>query len=349
MEDIIRSLNRAFISQGWAYGEKLHRIGNPFSWVDADQLSKVEVVHGPQAFLQYLTMFFEQYPTPERIRTDDYDEMLRTIEECLSKAYRHFVPFPSDMEDDFKKSVTCNAVVRAQDYCALRSFCGGISSPINHLDIGPGLGTHAVYSRKGFDSNFYALEASPHSYSIQRDFFRFLSGGEAIYLDVVECENFNLSESSIKALVNKHPEYRLKHIPSWHFGIVESGSIDLITATWVLNEINSAGILWLMSQTSRVLRKGGYLYIRDSSKLKPLRHSINYDKLLPKIGFAEVGRLRARNRVDLHGIPRAYQKIKDCESSFEELVNLCLGKFAVTTHGGGYVQNMPRSQGDKVV
>ncbi|NQT22146.1 MAG: hypothetical protein HQ579_01770 [Candidatus Omnitrophica bacterium] len=160
-------------------------------------------------------------------------------------------------------------------------------------------------------------------------------------MDVIECENFNLDRAEITRLVNKESGYKIKHVPSWYFDTVATGSIDLITATWVLNEINVAGILWLMSHSSRVLRKDGYLYIRDSSKLKPLRHAINYDELLLKMGFEEVGRLDVRNRIDLHGIPRAYRKKTESVFSFEELFDSCLGKFAVTVHGGAYMQNMP--------
>ncbi|GAG14298.1 unnamed protein product, partial [marine sediment metagenome] len=255
----------------------------------------------------------------------------------LRKAYQHFVPFLDAVESGFEKNIVCTALVRAQDYCALRSFCKDLKGPLNHLDIGPGLGSHAIYSLKGFNSCFYALEANPHSYSIQQDFFQFLSHSGATYLNLIECEELNLNHSAISDLVNKSSEYKIKHVPSWYFDMIADQSIDLITATWVLNELNAAGILWLMSHSSRVLRKGGYFYIRDSSELKPLRHSINYDKLLLKMGFSEVARLHVTNRINFFGIPRVYRKKTNSIFSFEELVDSCLGKFVVTSHGGGYI------------
>ncbi|NQS90735.1 hypothetical protein HQ584_13210, partial [Patescibacteria group bacterium] len=134
MQDIINSLNRAFANQGWAYAERLHRIGNPFVWVDADQTSKMNIVRGAQAFLQYLTMFYEQYPIPKEIRTGDYDEMKRYIEDRLRRAYRYFLPFLGTRGADFEKSIECTAIVRAQDYCALRTFCDNLKKPAKHLD-----------------------------------------------------------------------------------------------------------------------------------------------------------------------------------------------------------------------
>lgn len=338
MEDIVNSLKRALAGQGWIYGEKLQRIGNPFVWVDGDRTPEMLIARGARAFLQYLTMFYEQYPTPETIMTGDYNKVRQYIEDVLRRYYRLYVPFLNPIESGFENSIISTALVRAQDYCALSSMSKNLEGPLNHLDIGPGLGTHAIYSLKSFDSHFYALEASPHSYSIQRDFFRFLSQDGSVYLDIIECENFDLDKKEISKLVNKSPEYRIKHVPSWYFDVVADKSIDLITATWVLNEVSAPGILWLVSHSSRVLRKGGYFYIRDSSRLKPFRHSIDYDGLLDKIGFVKVSSLDVRNRIDLHGIPRIYRKKTDSGVCFDELVEMCLGKFTVTAHGGSYAQ-----------
>jgi len=348
MKDIINSLNRALIDQEWVYGDKLQRIGNPFMWVDGDRTPALYIVEGVQAFLQYLTMFYEEYPMPEDIVTSDYDEMRQHIESSLRQAFNHFVPFLDVKESGFEKNILSTTTTRVQDYCAIRHLCKGLSKQLNHLDIGPGLGSHAIYSLKGFDACFYGLEASPHSYSIQRDFFRFLAKDNSIdYLDLVECENFNLDRSKISSFVNSSSDYKIKHIPTWHFDMIEKASIDLITATWVLNEVNTSGILWLLSHASKVLRKEGYFYMRDSSKLKPLRHSIDYDELLTKMGFVESGRLNVQNRINFHGLPRAYQKMTDTVYSFDELVETCLGKFAITAHEGDYIQNVPPSSEKK--
>lgn len=340
MEDIKQSLNKAISDQGWIYGERQHRIGNPFEWVDGNLTPHLGGVSGVRGLLQYLSLMYEQYPLPEEIRSEDYDQMRQYVEGVIRRLYRNLVPFRHAIEFDEEVYIEGTAVIRTQDYSAIRCLCPNIKSGINHLDIGSGLGGHAVYSLKGFDSCFYSLEAVPHTYAVQRDFYRFLSEGNPTYLDLIECENFNLNNSEIGKLVNSSGKYRIKHIPSWHFGLINEKTIDLITATWVLNEVTFSGILWLISHCSRVLKKGGYLYLRDSSKLKPLRHQINYDELLLQLGFKQAGRVNVRNRIDFYGVPRAYYKDTDSCCSFLELVDKCVGKFGVIVHGGDYVQNL---------
>ena len=346
MDDIIQSLNRAMVKQGWNHGDRFFRIGHPFEWIDGDNQPNLYSVRGVMAFRQYLSMYYEQYPTPEEIITDDYEEIKAHNEEILWQATRHFLPF-LQKDSAIENNVVSTALARLQDYCFIKTYCKDlVGSQVNHLDIGPGLGSHAIYSLKGFQSTYYGVEASPHSYNIQRQFLRFLSFHTGEYLDLVECENFQLdSEQTIEAL-NQKSNYRIKHVPSWMYPLVKEKMIDLITATWVLNEVSYSAIIWLISHATRVLRQGGYIYIRDSSKLKPLRHAINYDELLLKMGFVEVGRLKVRNRIDYYGIPRAYQKITDAVYSFEELTEAYLGKFAFVAQGGDYVQNteqMPKS------
>lgn len=341
MDDIRKSLKEAISNQGWIYADKQHRIGNPFEWVDGDLTPNLGEINGVRGLLQYLSLFYEKYPLPDEIRVSDYDEMRKYIESVIRRLYCNLVPFEHSVEFDPQTYIESSALVRAQDYSAICILCPNLKRDINHLDIGSGIGSHAVYSLKGFNSCFYSIEAVPHTYAVQRDFYRFLSGGDPIYLDLIECENFNLNRSEMSKLVNSSGKYRIKHVPSWHFGLINEKTIDLVTATWVLNEVTFSGIMWLMSHCSRVLKKGGYLYIRDSSKLKPLRHQINYDELLINLGFKEAGRVNVRNRIDLHGIPRAYYKDTESSYSFLELVDKCIGKFGITVHGGNYVQNLP--------
>ena len=137
-------------------------------------------------------------------------------------------------------------------------------------------------------------------------------------------------------------------MPSWSFGCVRDASIDLVSATWVLNEVTTSGILWLISHATRVLRKGGYVYLRDSELRKPLRHNINYDQLLQELGFSEVAHLDVTNRVDYYGVPRAYQKTTDTHTTYENLCRDNLSKFAVESHGGALVQDLtPRQEAEQ--
>ena len=184
------------------------------------------------------------------------------------------------------------------------------------------------------------------SYSVQRDFFRFASPQPGAYLDVIECENYQLTPKEISKELNMK-SYRIKHVPSWRFPMLSDSSMDLLTANWVLNELNYAGILWILAQASRVIKKGGYFYIRDGYILKPGMHMIDYDDVLTRIGFERTAQLTFKNRFDLIGVPRLYQKKDERSYSFDEMVDMCLGKFASVASGGGYAYNLESAPGAK--
>ncbi len=338
MQDIEHSLSKFLVKNGFIFGELMNRIGDPFQWVDGNKISHLKTVSGVLAVLQYLAMSGEIYKTPFSIKTENHDHLLTLIEKQLTRIYDSLVPFTSSKDYQFNQYIQSTASVKVQDYCSIRHFCNDLPSNPKQLDIGPGLGANAIYSLFGLNAVYYSLEAFPHSYEVQRMFFRSLLGENGSYLDLIECENFNLEECEIRKQLNDTEKYRIKHVPSWHFGLVGNESIDLVTATWVLNEVTPAGIAWLLSHVNRVLCKGGYVYIRDSGKRKPLRHDLNYDHVLLDLGFTHVGTLDVQNRIDMHGIPRVYRKVKNINMEYKEFFDWAFGRFVVTAHGGNYMQ-----------
>lgn len=338
IKDITESLGRALLRQGWLFGHKANRIGDPFVWVDGDQTASVRELSDTVAALQYASMFEEVYPTPVSIVSDDMDHMQGQIEQVLREFYAYMVPFLDPNKADFDKYLRGTAAIRAQDYSTIRRWCGDLPKAPVHLDIGPGLGTHATYSLLGFSSNYIGVEASAFSYNAQRKFYRFLTRSQPTYLDPVDCETFGLDEAAIAAELRK--DYRIKHVPSWLFPLVDDACVDVVTATWVLNEVSTSGILWLLSNIVRTLRVGGYIYIRDSGVRKPLRHNVDYDALLAEIGCEPVQRLEVRNRIDYYGVPRVYRRTSASAVTFDELVDRVLGKFKITAQMGGYEQNL---------
>jgi hypothetical protein len=344
MNDIEKSLRRASIRDQWIFGERMNRIGDPFKWVDGDQIPQLQQIDGGLAYLQYLAMSGEIYETPDEIKTSDYIEIYEAIKKKLYDSFNYFCPFISVDKLNFKKYIESTASVKQQDYCAIKTYCKDLPDKINQLDIGPGLGANVIYSHIGFDSCYYSLEAYPASYKVQRDFFKFISAGEGSYLDLVECDTFDLSMNEIISELNSTDRYNIKHIPSWYFNHVEEESIDLVSATWVLNEVTPAGISWILCNLNNCLKKGGYVYIRDSNKRKPLRHDINYDDVLSKLGYKKIVEMDIKNRVDMHGIPRVYQKTSSLNLDFDSFFDECYGKFAVTSHSGGYMQNVEKNK-----
>lgn len=334
-DDFQQSLNRALVRQGWLFGEKFNRIGNPFTWVDGDQLPALKSTQGVAAILQYLSMSGEVYETPEGIRVTDHDTILEDLTMRLTGVFSAFAPF-LEPEFGFERYIASTASVKLQDYCAIRTWCEDLGSDPVHLDIGPGLGANALYSCHHLGASYIGTDAYPTSLAVQRAFFRQAFGNG--YLDVVDAENFGLSEPDIAArLLESHWSVTL--LPSWHLELSPDESVDLISATWVLNEVTPAGICWLLHHIARLVRQGGYVYLRDSERRKPLRHDLDYDKALRDLGFEQAGRLDIRNRIDMHGIPRVYRRTGRDKPSFEDLFEAHFGRFAITAHGANHAQD----------
>lgn len=345
MKDIETSLERALLDQGWLFADRWARIGNPFVWVDADRMGPENFVESPYSLLQMYSMFYEYYPTRKELLRDDHDAVEADLRSVLRGALDHYfpvIPFEASMANNIK----CTAGVRTQDYCAIRLFCDDLPAEPRHMDLGPGLGSHALYSLRHLNSRYYGVEASPFSYGAQRLMFRYLAENASEYFDPVAAERVGAEKSVIMANLADPERYRIKHVPSWYLDGVPAEGIDLVTGTWMLNEITPAGIVWLMHHAMRALAVGGYFYIRDSGKRKPNRHQVNYDALLQEFGFEPAGSLEVENRVDMFGFPRAYRKTRAYGESFDTLFERCYTRFAVTVHQGEYMQNIPGAEQD---
>jgi len=345
MHDVKESLKRALVEQGWIFGDRVARLGSPFEWTENEHKANILNLENMYAVAFYFAMFYVKKDTPKEMMVPEYEKVKYYCEEELMKAFLNFLPFLSESKT-WIHNVQSQALVRTQDYSFIKHHCADLPARPHHIDIGPGLGSSALYSLKFLNSTFYALESDPMSYGVQRHYFRFISPKPGAYFDLVESENFQLQVEKIKAELN-NSRYAIKHIPSWRFPLLETGSMDLLTACHVLNELNYSGILWILAEGSRVLRKGGYFYIRDSAILKPGTHAIKYDETLVKMGFAEVARLKLKNRHDFFGVPRVFMKKTNESHSFDELVEMCLGKFASVAGGGDKAYNMDTAKGAK--
>lgn len=347
--DLDASLKRALVRQKWIYGDRSSRKGNPFIWVDGPlHLSSFDF-SGVVDLMQWYSNYFEEYLTPTEIKDAEYDTNFTILEETYRGIFRSYFPFLDVHERQIALNIRCHALARIQDYCMLKKYApdlvgrsqvSNVNSRMRHIDFGPGLGGNATYSLMLFGALYTAIEAHQWSYNIQRMFYRQLTHGKGTYLDVLAAESMELSPETINELILSD-NFSLKQLPSWYFSHVPTTSQDLVTATTVLNELNTAGIVYMLSESSRVLQVGGYLYIRDSAKLKPGRHAVNYDKVLTEhLGFELVHWLNGTNRVDMFAIPRLYRKIQGIETDLDILFDHLVGREAVTSHGGEYNQNL---------
>lgn len=339
MKDIVESRSRAIVRDKWCFGERMNRVGDPFEWIDGRQMNMLGQLEGTNLALQYLAMSGEIYETPAAIRPADFKQALNTIRANLMRYFHSLVPFSSAETIGFQDYLESTATVKAQDYGFIRTHLTELPDRPTQIDIGPGLGANALYSTLCLSARYIAVDANPYSYSAQRSLFRFAAGADGRYLDTIDAESIQVPNDQIRSLANSNATFDIVHLPSWNFDWIHNESANLVSATWVLNEVNPAGIAWLLFQIDRCLRVGGYVYIRDSEKLKPNRHSTNYDQALQALGYTTVARLDVRNRIDMHGIPRAYQKTETRAENFESFFDRLYGRFAVTTHGGAFQQN----------
>jgi hypothetical protein len=340
MNDILNSLNRALNSQGWVFGELWSRIGSPFLWVDGEQQqSGTKFLEGPYGVLQGLAMYYEKYPTLDEVRTVDHEDVVTTIHDQLIKLLQS--TGMGDLIEEYQNNVNLTALTRAQDYSFIKKYASELPAQPAHLDLGPGLGTHAIYSLSCLKGGYTGLETSDFFYDVQRYLFRYLATNGFQYYDPIIDETLGKSQAQIKNRIQTAGnEGSLTHLPSWYFQDLPDNSQDLVTATFMLNETAPAGISWLLAHSNRSLKKGGYFYIRDSERLKPNRHQLNYDRVLQEIGFEEVKYLKVENRVDMFGVPRIYQKTKAVSLTFEEFFDRFFGRYAITVHSGEYMQNI---------
>jgi hypothetical protein len=342
MNDIITSLHHALVKQGWAFGELWSRIGSPFVWVDGEQQqSGTKFLEGPYGVLQGLAMYYENYPTVDEVSTDDHEEVTANLRNELEKLLCSMSMH--GLVAEYKNNIDLTALTRAQDYSFIRRYASDLPNSPAHLDLGPGLGTHSLYSLHHMKGGYTGLEASDFFYDVQRFFFRYIASTGVEYYDPIIDETLGKNHADIESQIQKAgSKNTITHLPSWYFESLPDNSQDLVTATFMLNETDPSGISWLLSHANRALKEGGYFYIRDSERLKPNRHQLNYDNVLQEIGFKQVKHLGVTNRVDMFGVPRIYQKINATSLPFEEFFDRFFGRYAITVHTGEYMQNVDK-------
>jgi SAM-dependent methyltransferase len=340
LNDVLDSLNRALIRQKWMLGDRWNRIGHPFIWVDGkQQQSSTLFMDGPGAVLQALSIYYEEYPTLDDVRTDDHEKVFENLSERLREFMRRMGM--GGLVEEYANYIHVTALTRAQDYSFIKRYAADLAGEPAHLDIGPGFGSHAFYSLFHLGGGYTGVEASDFYYNVQRHTYRYLGAHFTGYHDPVIEDALGASPDAVAANIAKASGTgKVSHVPSWYFGALPDRSRDLITATFMLNEVSPSGIAWLLSHANRVLREGGYFYIRDSHRVKPNRHQLRYDEVLGELGYERVHHLDVQNRVDMFGIPRIYQKTRHDALSFDDMFERYFGHFAMAALLGEYMQNV---------
>jgi len=333
IKKVEESKMRALIKQRWQVGDLAIRLGHPYSYPDNDSKPFILDCDTFQGINHYLSAYYVKKKTPKFIEEKKTKSNYSSLITLFKKAHLDLLPYKK-LE---KIYIEGQASVRSQDISFINKYAS-LKKNLTHLDIGPGLGDMCPTIKLDYKTKYIALESTPLTYSVQREFLKYLYYNNQSIYDVIEAEDFK-SENEITKDINSR-NYDIVHLPSWHFKLLKDNSVDLVTATFMLNELSYSGLFWLISNISSKIKKNGYLYIRDSYILKPGMHQIEYDKLLKKIGFKEIAFYRIKNRLDFYGIPRIYKKINNKKISFENLAKMFIGKYGVVASGQQRAYNL---------
>lgn len=108
-------------------------------------------------------------------------------------------------------------------------------------------------------------------------------------------------------------ESSIMHIPTWRLNQLQARSTDLIICVQVLREISLEVLDFVLEQFQRVLKVGGFIYVRDHID----RHNPNgadQDAYLEKYGFRKEWSPDFKDKSDyfglehrIHGLPRIWR------------------------------------------
>lgn len=335
IEKVKQSRTNALIKQKWQVGDLSIRLGHPYSYPDTGSKPFILECDTFQGLYHYLSAYYVSKKTPKYIYLKKTSFYLSEMKKIFFKAHNELLPYKKNE----KIFIEGQSSVRSQDISFIKKYTN-LRKDIMHIDVGPGLGDMCPTLRLEYKTKYIGVEATPLTYSVQREFIKLLyyNKNNLIY-DVVEAEDFK-ELKEIKNDINNN-KYNIVHLPSWHFDLVSNKTADLVTATFMLNELTTSGLCWLLANSANKLKVGGYFYIRDSFILKPGCHQINYDQLLLKLGFKEIAFYKIKNRLDFYGIPRIYVKKKHINVSFGSLAKSIIGKYGVVASGEIKSYNLP--------
>jgi len=174
------------------------------------------------------------------------------------------------------------------------------------LDFGAGYGRlGAMFSNDERGGSYIAVDCVEVSYLLQNLFLSSMAPERFHeYMDyAIERRPFAIETQAANAIY---------HVPSWKMNLVPDASVDVITSVFVLPEVNDFALLEFVEQARRVVRQGGYIYIRDhlyhNAKSGHLGgHRQDTPSLLEAAGFKLIYQGKYRDNIDIYGTPRVYQ------------------------------------------
>lgn len=190
-------------------------------------------------------------------------------------------------------------VYNVQDF----HYCTALGSGIRTvLDFGAGYGRQAFLFATVMDgARYVAVDAVEQPYLVQRWVFDRLGLARWDYVDDPDADR----DSVARAFAERSGAF---HVPSWRLDLVPDSTVDLVLFVWSLYEMSGEAARAAIAACRRLVRVGGYVYIRD------MPHSVSYrfdpERLLREGGFELVYSSRTIAGDELHGRQRLYRRLR---------------------------------------
>jgi len=167
----------------------------------------------------------------------------------------------------------------------------------NILDFGSGIGRQAFHWCSQAGINFVSVDATESLYLLQNKVYSLLFP-DKLREYFYEPQRF-LQDNFFAS------RDTLYHLPTWRLDLLPDKYFDMITCVQVLQEISKETLHYVLSQFRRIIKKGGFLYIRDNEFWTPT-HKIRVGRELFKQGWELVFRYTGEEGKDIEGVPRLW-------------------------------------------
>lgn len=187
-----------------------------------------------------------------------------------------------------------HAAYSAQDFHFQSLPFAGAARPGVVLDFGAGCGRMARQWIADGATAYVGVEGIPETYCLQHLYYSFLDAPLHDYAVDPEFA-FAARPGSIS------------HVPSWRTDLLPTGSVDLCCAVQVLGELRPQMLEFIVSEFRRLLRPGGFLYVRDHGKVH-VPNKMDIPHILSEAGFSLTFEAGYVDRKALHGIPKLWRR-----------------------------------------
>lgn len=221
-----------------------------------------------------------------------------------SSAHQEVFSFLFDQDIVKKKTHFGYDIYNANDAFIISKFCKNYNFV---LDFGSGYGRlGAMFAYKEANKTYISVDCVEATYILQN-----------LFLSLLKPKNFY--EYFDYQFLNKEFKIQKKnsiyHIPTWKLNLIHNKTIDLITGIFVLPEINEFALMNFIKEAKRILRIGGYIYLRDhlyqtGENNHKGCHKLNTEDELSKAGFQLIYKGEYKDNIEIYGTPRIYRKIK---------------------------------------